>query len=310
MSKVLLVDDDIDLAELVKTKLSGDGHEVFTIHSGEGAFEMAKQVKPELVVLDIMLPGATGYQICRRLRKDPELYSAGILILTALGEEPEIMHGLEQGADDYMAKPFKLDTLVEKLTTLENLLQATKKKNPVTELPGTEAIKREINHKLARGTAIAACYIDMVGFKAYGAAYGQEAQQKALQFLSKLLRHEARQLGIYEMFIAHLGGEHFVVLVNLEDYERYIASVMKTFDERVKQIYKPDDAEKGYLKVRDKRGEERKVSLMALAVGIAHTQFRQFKSAKKMFEVLAQCRQMAKPQGGSEMFVDRRKADR
>ena len=105
MSRILVVDDDMDLAELVKTKLSSDGHEVFTIHTGDGAFEMAKQVKPDICILDIMLPGATGYQICRRIRKDPELYKGSILILTALGEEPEMLHGLEQGADDYLAKP-------------------------------------------------------------------------------------------------------------------------------------------------------------------------------------------------------------
>ena len=115
MSRILLVDDDIDLAELIKTKLEAEGHEVAMIHTGDGAFELAKKVKPDIALLDIMLPKVTGYQICRRLRKDPELYSVAILILTALGEEPEVMHGIEQGADDYLAKPFKLETLMEKV---------------------------------------------------------------------------------------------------------------------------------------------------------------------------------------------------
>ncbi|HOS03851.1 MAG TPA: response regulator, partial [Candidatus Hydrogenedentes bacterium] len=156
MSKILLVDDDVDLAELVKTKLAAEGHQVMTIHSGEGAFELAKQVKPHIALLDIMLPGVTGYQICRRIRKDPELYRTAILILTALGEEPEVLHGLEQGADDYLAKPFKLDYLMEKIQSLNTLLESIERRNPVTQLPGTDAIKREINHRLARGMAIAA----------------------------------------------------------------------------------------------------------------------------------------------------------
>ena len=221
MSRILIVDDDADLADLIQTKLSSESHQVFTINSGEGAFEMAKQVRPDIIVLDIMLPGVTGYQICRRLRKDPELYGVGILILTALGEEPEVLHGLEQGADDFLAKPFKLDTLIEKIDGLKVLLETVTKPNATTNLPGTEAVKREINHRLARGSAVAACYIDMVGFKPYCIAYGMQGQKRALEFMANMLTSLTRNMGIYESFTAHLGGEHFVVLLNLEDSLRH-----------------------------------------------------------------------------------------
>jgi len=310
MSTVVLVDDDVDLAELVKTKLSAEGYEVHTINTGEGAFELAKQVKPDLAILDIMLPAVTGYQICRRLRKDPELYKMGILILTALGEEPEILHGLEQGADDYLVKPFRLERLMDKLASLSALLEAVQTLNPMTKLPGTDAMKREINHRLARGTAIAACYIDAVGFKPYCAARGRDGQTQALQFLATTLTHLTRDMGIYECFVAHMGGEHFVVLLNLEDHERFCQTLCETFDQSVQQLYTPQEAAQGYMTAVDKRGAEVRCPLMALSIGVSHTRFRQFKSAKKMFEVLAQTRQMAQPDGKSVVFVDRRRTDR
>lgn len=311
MSKILVVDDDMDLAELIHTKLTAEGHEVSIHHSGEGAFELAKQVKPDLCVLDIMLPGVTGYQICRRLRKDPELYKVGILILTALGEEPEILHGLEQGADDYLAKPFKLDTLMEKLGSLQALMDSLAQVHPISRLPGTEAIKREINYRLARGTAIAACYIDLVGFKAYCASKGREGQQRGLEFFSKLLVSLTRNTGIYESMISHLGGEHFVVLLNMDDYERFCSTLIQTFDRSVKELYAPKEVEQGYIVATDRQGKDNKYPLMSLSIGVAHTQYRQFKTAKKMFEVLAQTRQKAQPANGqSAMFVDRRRADR
>ena len=310
MSKIIVVDDDADLAELVKTKLEAEGHQVHLIHTGEGAFELAKQVKPSIAILDIMLPGVTGYQICRRLRKDPELYRMGILILTALGEEPEVLHGLEQGADDYLVKPFRLDKLMEKLAALEALLQSVGKRNSMTGLPGTDAIKREINHRLARGVAIAVCYIDIVGFKAYCASRGAEGQKRGLEFMAKLLTQMNRSMGIYEGFIAHMGGEHFVVMLNLEDYERFCNTLMQTFDQSVQQLYTSQELSQGYILAADKRGQEHHYPLMALSVGVAHTQYRHFKSAKKMFEVLAQVRQMARPEGKSVVFVDRRRTDR
>ena len=181
MSHIMLVDDDVDLAQLIRTKLVAEGHEVSVIHSGDGAFEMAKQVKPDLIVLDIMLPGETGYRICRRLRKDPELYRLGILILTALGEEPEVLHGLEQGADDYLSKPFKLDHLHGQDRVARGVARGGRPAAFVPrDCPGTEAIKREINHRLARNMAIACCYYSTwSAFKPYCAVTGRDGQTRA-----------------------------------------------------------------------------------------------------------------------------------
>ena len=310
MSHIMLVDDDVDLAQLIRTKLVAEGNEVSVIHSGDGAFEMAKQVKPDLNILDIMLPGETGYRICRRLRKDPELYTVGILILTALGEEPEVMHGLEQGADDYLSKPFKLDHLMDKIAALEALLESSRQRHSSTALPGTEAIKREINHRLARNMALACCYIDVVGYKPYCAATGSSGQARALEFTARLLKTLTRDMGVYESYTAHLGGEHFVVMLNLEDYERFCNTLMEMFDQKVRDLYTPEQVQKGYITATDRRGKTGRYSLMMLSIGVAHNRYRQYKSAKKMFEVLAQTRQMAKPSTKSVMFVDRRQADR
>jgi len=311
MSRILIVDDDVDLAELIRTKLAAEGHQTFVINTGEGAFEYAKQVKPDLCILDIMLPGMTGYQICRKLRKDPELYRLAILILTALGEEPEILHGLEQGADDYLVKPFKLERLMDKIASLNALLIAVENRNRLTNLPGTDAIKREINHQLARGNAIASIYIDMVGFKPFCASRGPDGQQQALEFMAKLLVGLTRDMGIYECYVAHMGGEHFVILLKLEDHERFCSQLTRTFDTRVKELYTRTETEQGYIVAKDRQGKDVRCPFMALSVGVVHSQYRHFKSAKKMFEVLAQVRQKAQPTTSqSVVFVDRRRSDR
>ena len=306
-----MVDDDKDFGELLEAKLQTEGHETFVINTGEGAFEYAKKVKPDICILDIMLPTVTGYQICRRIRRDPELYKISVLMVTALMEEPEIIHGLEQGADDYLAKPFKLERLMDKLASLITLSTTIESRNRITGLPGTEAIKQEINHQLARDTAIAVLYIDMVGFKPYCASRGAEGQKSALQFMAKLLNDLNRAMGIYETFVAHMGGEHFVVLLRIEDHERFAQTLTETFHKNVKGLYTPAELEKGYIMAVDKLGKEVRCPPMALFVGVVHTGFRRFKSAKKIFAILAQVRKIAEPRGGSSVvFVDRRRADR
>jgi GGDEF domain-containing protein len=128
--------------------------------------------------------------------------------------------------------------------------------------------------------------------------------------VAKILTNLTRQMGIYEYFVAHMGGEHFVILLNLEDYERFCNTLIDTFDHAVQQLYTPTEVSQGYIVAVDKRGTEVRCPLMALAIGVAHTQHRQYKSAKKIFEVLAQVRQMAQPDGKSVIFVDRRRTDR
>ncbi len=310
MSNILLVDDDVDLAELVRTKLSADGHDVIAINTGDGAFELAKKVKPDIALLDIMLPGMTGYQICRRFRKDPELYTMGVLLLTAFGDEPEVIHGLEQGADDYLSKPFRLEALSEKVVSLQKLLDAVKQRNPLTNLPGTEAVKREVNHLLARDMQIATCYIDVIGFKAYCASRGKDSQVPLVQSIAKIVHETIRNIKLYETYLAHLGGAHFATVTLLEDYERYCTSLMREFDRQMRPLYTEEELEKGAIITSNKHGIPAEYPLMALAIGVSHNKHRKFKSANKMFEILAQVRQLAQPNGQSAVFVDRRTVDR
>ncbi|HNZ47336.1 MAG TPA: response regulator [Candidatus Hydrogenedentes bacterium] len=311
MSKILIVDDDVDLAELVRTKLTKEGHQAFAINTGDGAFEYAKQLKPDVILLDIMLPGQTGYQICRRIRKDPELYRSAVLMLTALGEEPEIVHGMEQGADDYLVKPFKLERLMDKITSLNALLASLGHVNRISNMMGTEAFKRELNHQLARDSAIACVYLDVVGFEAFCRSRSAELQEQALKSIAGLLTALIRSQGFYETAVAHMGRQHFVIMLKLEDYERFTGLLAQTFDEEVKQLYKPEELERGYITAMTRDGKEVQAPIMALAIGVAHNKFRVFKSAKKMFEVLAQVRQKAQPiDGTSTIFVDRRHTNR
>jgi DNA-binding response OmpR family regulator len=310
MSKILLIDDDVDLANLVKTKLMSEGHEVVSIHTGEGAFELAKKVKPDIALLDIMLPGATGYQICRRIRKDPELYPMAVLMLTALGDEPEVLHGLEQGADDYIVKPFKFDKLKEKLEQMDHVLASTRQRNSVTQLPGLDAIKREVSHRLARGIKIAVCDIEIAGYKAFCAVKGRDGQRTLLEFTAKLLQRVLRSIGMYEYYLAHLGGQHFAIAMNYEDHERFCNTLIQMFEAECRDLYTAEELGQGYVLASDRLGREGQYPLMRLHINIAHNQERELKSSKKAFEILSQLRGKQHPDDRSVVFSDRRKSDR
>jgi len=111
-TKVLIIDDDVNICELVRLYLEKDGYEVTTAHNGIKAIETFKEFTPHLIILDVMLPGADGWHVCREVRK---LSSIPIIMLTAKGETFDKVLGLELGADDYIVKPFDPKELVARV---------------------------------------------------------------------------------------------------------------------------------------------------------------------------------------------------
>jgi two-component system OmpR family response regulator len=111
-TKVLVVDDDVNICELVRLYFEKDGYEVLTVQNGRKAIEVFSEFAPSMVVLDIMLPGADGWQVCREIRK---VSNIPIIMLTAKGETFDKVLGLELGADDYMVKPFDPKELVARV---------------------------------------------------------------------------------------------------------------------------------------------------------------------------------------------------
>ncbi len=104
--RVLVVDDELDIVELISYNLTREGFEVQGAHSGEDGLKQARELTPDLVVLDIMLPGMSGLDVCRNLKQEKDTRDIPIIMLSAKGDEADIVAGLELGADDYMTKPF------------------------------------------------------------------------------------------------------------------------------------------------------------------------------------------------------------
>jgi two-component system alkaline phosphatase synthesis response regulator PhoP len=115
--KILVVDDEEDILELVRFNLEKQGYGVRCALSGEKALAMAAEQPPDLIVLDLMLPGIDGLDVARRLKANPATQGIPIVMLTAKGEETDIVTGLELGADDYITKPFSPRVLVARIRT-------------------------------------------------------------------------------------------------------------------------------------------------------------------------------------------------
>lgn len=113
--KLLVVDDEEDLLDLLKYNLSKEGYVVSCAQTGEEAMDLIRLDRPDLLLLDLMLPGMDGLEVTRHLKRDPETKDILIVMLTARGEEADVVKGLELGADDYITKPFSKKVLIARL---------------------------------------------------------------------------------------------------------------------------------------------------------------------------------------------------
>jgi len=113
--KILIVDDEANIRELIGFNLKKEGYDIFTAGDGLSAIKIIKEEKPALILLDLMLPGMNGFEVCKEVRRDSELSSTPIIILSAKDAEFDKVLGLELGADDYMTKPFSVRELVARV---------------------------------------------------------------------------------------------------------------------------------------------------------------------------------------------------
>lgn len=116
--KILVIEDEADLRDVLKTNLGKEGYVVVAAKDGETGLKLARAEAPAAIILDLMLPGMDGLQVCRLLKRDALTSGIPVLMVTARGEDVDVVTGLEVGADDYMAKPFSVRVLVARLRTV------------------------------------------------------------------------------------------------------------------------------------------------------------------------------------------------
>lgn len=118
MLKILIVDDDVSITELMKALVKMEGHEAITVNNSLQAMDIAKSVKPDLITLDLMMPELTGFELCKMLTKDPAFSNTPIVIVSAKDDPESRQQALNSGAKDYLTKPFLVDEFIGMINLL------------------------------------------------------------------------------------------------------------------------------------------------------------------------------------------------
>ena len=241
--RILVVDDSPDNLEVLSTRLRFCGYEVETASRGEEALERVHERPPDLILLDVMLPGIDGYEVARRIKSDDALPFIPIILVTVRDTTRDKVAGLDAGADDYLTKPInfpELEARVRSMLRIKRLQTELQEKNlELAQLSISDGLTGLYNHRHVQqvlheeferakrtGEPVAVVMFDLDHFKEVNDTHGHQVGDRVLQELAEILRRTAREIDK----LGRYGGEEFIAV--LPDTDLDDGAV---FAERVRQ---------------------------------------------------------------------------
>ncbi len=303
---VLIADDDRDIVRFVEVNLRLEGFEVITAHDGKDALAKALDLQPNLILLDVMMPGMDGYEVCTKLRADGRSAHIPVIMLTAKSLSADKVLGLTAGADDYIIKPFDPMELVARVKTTLRRASEMRALSPLTGLPGNNRIEQEIQARMERDTAMAVVYADLDNFKSFNDRYGFLRGDEVISLAAQVLRLAAQDCAGPEGFVGHIGGDDFVAIVPPDESEGFARRVIESFDARILSLYDPEDSGAGMIEVEDRQGQLRSFPIVSISLGVASNAQRSFSSPREIVATATELKSLAKKDQSSSYAMDRR----
>jgi diguanylate cyclase (GGDEF)-like protein len=307
--KILVAEDELHLREVLRFQLESNGYQVVEAHDGQEAVERAVETLPDLILCDLMMPRRDGFSVCRELRSMFATRNIPIILLTAKSETTDKIQGLENGANDYITKPWESRELILRIRNVLEWSRQQRAANPLTGLPGNHSIHDALVRLLEGGQPFAMLQIDIDYFKAFNDYYGYARGDQAIQTLAKILVEATKQHGGEASFVGHIGGDDFVVLTSVEFAEPLGQQVIEEFNAALTALYDPADFERNYVEVVNRRHVLERLPLMSLTIALVSTDRMPVTHLAQLNDMAQELKAHGKGIPGSVLVGERRRAE-
>ena len=307
--RILIVDDDPDILDVLEITLSEEDYEIFKAHDGEEALRIIKFTALDLVLLDYNMPRMNGRQVCAEVKKDLLLQHLPVIMVTGKGELDDKIGGINAGADDYIVKPFEPKELLARIRMILRRTQRDLEANPLTRLPGNVSIINDLTQRLQGKALFAVCYLDVNKFKAYNDTYGFERGDEVIKEIARIIIRSVKENGSPDDFIGHVGGDDFVIVTGVEHAEKICQGIIDEFARAVAYFYSEADRNNGYILAKNRQGVEEKMPLISVSIGIVTNEHRRIEHVAQIGEIGAEIKTYAKSLDGSAYVKDKRRED-
>lgn len=305
-SRILVVDDEENLRNILEFQLRGEGYAVRGLGRGDETLPTVLQWKPDLVLLDLMMPGMDGFGVCRALRSHDSTQGLPIIVITARGDAATRLQALVAGAHEFLVKPYAWDELLARIHNVMELARRHAGAPSFVGLPGSAAAEAQIARLLHGKEDFAFLSFDVDHFRRFNEKFGYEKGDELVQLLARLAVDLVEEAESAVKFVGHLGGDEFVILVNPLAALRVAEGLIRGFDREARRLFPAREAERGSYEVVNRRGKRETVPLPALTVAlIDHVQERQL-HPRQLADVAAELRGYGKSRAGSIVVCERR----
>lgn len=300
--KILIIDDSYFSVKCITDALTAADYEVIHALKGEEGLRMVREEKPDLVLLDVVMPDMNGFEVCRILREAESNNLMPIIMLTSQDDQEDKLIGLELGADDYITKPFNDREMLSRVRNTLRRMDRNREANPLTGLQGNLGIQREITYRIEKGFPFAIIYADLDNFKAYNDAYGFAKGDIAIKLTADILTDQVRDYGNPDDFIGHIGGDDFILITGLENAEKICNGIIFQFDRRIIELYTKEDLEAGCIVTLNGLGETIKYPIVSISLAVVTNESRSFKNHFQVAEIAAELKRRVKVLPGSNFI--------
>jgi len=307
--QILIVDDEKSIQAVLQRALATPSLSISSAFNGEEAISSVQARKPDLILLDIRMPGKDGREVLKELRGNIETRMIPIIILTGKGELMDKIMGFELGADDYITKPFEIKEIKARLESILRRNNRDISANPLTRLPGSPSIEEEVYHRIREAIPFAFLYVDIDQFKAFNDAYGYARGDQVIRKTAEIILKALKYRGNPGDFVGHIGGDDFVVISQPSKGEKIAEDITTHFDNTIPEFYSLEDRTRGYILTRNRLGQEQRFPLMTVTVSITSTEVRCLNHYAKVVDIAARIKRYAKLRKGNHgslYMVDRR----
>ena len=305
MQEIYIIDDDESSVPIFK-ELFKDEKEFKFIGVKTEQIDLALKNIQFLIIINEDAIEVDVIEVCRKIRNDEDNRRTPIIVVSSNIDRTHRINVLRESVEYYIKKPVDADYLYYTLKNLNRLLIMNRRISPLTGLPGNVQIHAELKKRLSNKEEFAVLYLDLDNFKAYNDVYGFLKGDKIIQFTARIILQCVHKYFTENAFIGHIGGDDFVAIIPTTEVNDICQEIIATFDKEVSQFFTPEDLEKGYIEVANRKGIMEQFTLTSISIGAVIVEKDRFENILEIGEVGAQVKHVAKSIVGSSYAIDRR----
>ena len=307
VQEIYIIDNEEELIDSLKNIFKSEDDEFIFKSVKTEDLSVALRNIPAMIIINEDKIDMEINELCSKIRSDENNCITPLAVVTSNKEREHRLEILKNSVEYFIKKPIDKEYLYYTIKNITSLLYINRRVSPLTGLPGNVQIQAEMKKRLMNKEEFAIIYFDLDNFKAYNDVYGFANGDEIIKFTSKTIVNNIHNIATGDNFVGHIGGDDFIAIVGITDFDKVCQDIIAEFDSQVTEFYVPEDVERGFVEVANRRGIIEQFPLVSISIAVVEVDSQTYKSTLEIGEIGAQVKHKAKSILGSTYIINRRK---